>query len=61
MMRAAKAPTKAQVTFQPGLNEDLAATAVLGSQQAEMCGEGRYDGVFALWYGKGPGGTARAM
>jgi len=43
------------VLFQPGLNEDLAATAVWGSQQAEMRGEGRFDGVFALWYGKGPG------
>jgi indolepyruvate ferredoxin oxidoreductase len=45
----------ADVTFEPGLNEDLAATAVWGAQQAEMRGEGRYDGVFALWYGKGPG------
>ncbi|WP_413875347.1 indolepyruvate ferredoxin oxidoreductase family protein [Albidovulum sp.] len=43
------------IRFQPGLNEDLAATAVWGSQQAEVRGEGRYDGVFALWYGKGPG------
>ncbi|MBI1416697.1 MAG: indolepyruvate ferredoxin oxidoreductase family protein [Limimaricola sp.] len=45
----------AQVTFLPGLNEDLAATALWGSQQAELRGEGRYDGVFGLWYGKGPG------
>jgi len=43
------------IVFQPGLNEDLAATAIWGSQQAEMRGEGRYDGVFGLWYGKGPG------
>ena len=41
--------------FQPGLNEDLAATAIWGTQQAELRGEGKYDGVFALWYGKGPG------
>ncbi|MEO1694379.1 MAG: indolepyruvate ferredoxin oxidoreductase family protein, partial [Pseudomonadota bacterium] len=41
--------------FQPGLNEDLAATAVWGSQQAEIRGEGAYDGVFSMWYGKGPG------
>ncbi len=41
--------------FQPGLNEDLAATAIWGTQQAEMRGEGRFDGVFAMWYGKGPG------
>ncbi len=43
------------ILFTPGLNEDLAATAVWGAQQAEMRGEGRYDGVFGLWYGKGPG------
>ncbi|MCB2117447.1 MAG: indolepyruvate ferredoxin oxidoreductase family protein, partial [Rhodobacteraceae bacterium] len=43
------------IRFQPGLNEDLAATAIWGAQQAELRGEGRYDGVFALWYGKGPG------
>jgi indolepyruvate ferredoxin oxidoreductase len=43
------------IFFQPGLNEDLAATAIWGAQQAEMRGEGRYDGVFGLWYGKGPG------
>ena len=44
-----------QITFHPGLNEDLAATAVWGTQQAELRGEGKYDGVFAVWYGKGPG------
>ncbi|PZF78835.1 indolepyruvate ferredoxin oxidoreductase family protein [Aestuariivirga litoralis] len=43
------------IVFQPGLNEDLAATACWGTQQAEMRGEGRHDGVFAVWYGKGPG------
>ncbi|MEO0672685.1 MAG: indolepyruvate ferredoxin oxidoreductase family protein, partial [Pseudomonadota bacterium] len=43
------------LVFQPGLNEDLAATAVWGSQQAELRGEGKYDGVFGMWYGKGPG------
>jgi indolepyruvate ferredoxin oxidoreductase len=43
------------IKFQPGLNEDLAATALWGTQQAEMRGEGRFDGVFGIWYGKGPG------
>jgi len=52
---AEKWTSAAQVKFHPGLNEDLAATAIWGAQQAELRGEGRYDGVFALWYGKGPG------
>ncbi len=43
------------IVFQPGLNEDLAATALWGTQQAELRGEGKYAGVFGLWYGKGPG------
>jgi indolepyruvate ferredoxin oxidoreductase len=55
LARAAKPLKAADIVFQPGLNEDLAATAVWGSQQAELQGEGKYDGVFALWYGKGPG------
>lgn len=55
MERAERQLSEAQVTFQRGLNEDLAATALWGTQQAELRGEGRYDGVFGLWYGKGPG------
>jgi len=43
------------VVFQPGVNEDLAATAVWGTQQLDLFRGARYDGVFALWYGKGPG------
>jgi indolepyruvate ferredoxin oxidoreductase len=44
-----------QVVFQPGVNEDLAATACWGTQQSAISGEARHDGVFAIWYGKGPG------
>jgi indolepyruvate ferredoxin oxidoreductase len=55
MGRERKRLSESDIIFQPGLNEDLAATAVWGTQQAEVRGEGRYDGVFALWYGKGPG------
>ncbi|MGA1760624.1 MAG: indolepyruvate ferredoxin oxidoreductase family protein, partial [Paracoccaceae bacterium] len=55
MRRAAKELAASDIVFQEGLNEDLAATAIWGSQQAELRGEGKYDGVFGLWYGKGPG------
>ena len=55
MLRAQKVLAEHQITFQSGLNEDLAVTAIWGAQQAELRGEGKYDGVFSLWYGKGPG------
>jgi indolepyruvate ferredoxin oxidoreductase len=53
--RAAQFLKQSDIRFQGGINEDLAATAVWGSQQAELRGEGKYDGVFGMWYGKGPG------
>ena len=54
-MVAARKLLGEHIVFQPGVNEDLAATAVWGTQQLGTFGEGRYDGVSALWYGKGPG------
>ena len=55
LIRAKKLLDAHHVHFQPGVNEDLAATACWGTQQAELDGEGAYDGVFSIWYGKGPG------
>ncbi|WP_041527747.1 indolepyruvate ferredoxin oxidoreductase family protein, partial [Paracoccus aminophilus] len=55
MARARPFLAGAEVVFQPGLNEDLAATAVWGSQQTDLSPGARHDGVFAMWYGKGPG------
>ena len=43
------------IHFRPGVNEDLAATSVWGTQQVASQPTARYDGVFSLWYGKGPG------
>ena len=43
------------IKFQPGVNEDLAATAVWGSQQLNLLPGAKYDGVVGIWYGKGPG------
>ncbi len=43
------------IVFQPAVNEDLAATAVWGTQQLNLFPGAKYDGVFAMWYGKGPG------
>ncbi|MGB3271465.1 MAG: indolepyruvate ferredoxin oxidoreductase family protein [Xanthobacteraceae bacterium] len=43
------------IRFQPGVNEDLAATAIWGSQQLNLSPGARHDGVVGIWYGKGPG------
>ena len=55
LWRAGKVLDAADIRFQPGLNEDLAATSIWGSQQTNLFSGARYAGVFSLWYGKGPG------
>ena len=54
---AARSHLDAQhIVFQPGVNEELAATAVWGTQQLDLYPQSKkYDGVFGIWYGKGPG------
>ena len=55
LWQAKKFLKKSHIEFQPGVNEDLAATAVWGTQQVDLYPGARYDGVFGMWYGKGPG------
>ena len=55
LAKQAKRLGAANVVFEPGLNEDLAATAIWGSQQIALQGRPKRDGVFGIWYGKGPG------
>ncbi|ROR35207.1 indolepyruvate ferredoxin oxidoreductase family protein [Inmirania thermothiophila] len=55
LWRAREHLERHHVRFQPAVNEDLAATAVWGTQQVNLFPGARYDGVFAMWYGKGPG------
>ena len=55
MARAKPLLEESNILFAPAINEDLAAAALWGTQQAELRNEGLQDGVFGLWYGKGPG------
>ena len=55
LWRAKKHLEKHHIVFQPGVNEDLAASAIWGTQQVGMFPGAKYDGVFGIWYGKGPG------
>src|SRR6195256_6347399 len=55
LWKARKFLDQHHVKFQPGVNEDLAATSIWGTQQVNLYPDAKYDGVFAMWYGKGPG------
>ena len=55
MWRAQSALDAHNIRFVPAINEDLAATMVMGSQQAGLHPQRKVDGVFGMWYGKGPG------
>ncbi len=55
LWRAQKHLDTNDILFQPGVNEDLAATAVWGTQMLESVPNPKHEGVFAIWYGKGPG------
>ena len=55
LWRAKSQIEKDHVHFWPGTNEHMAATAVWGTQQVNYFNDANYDGVFSMWYGKGPG------
>ena len=55
LWRARRFLSEHDIEFLPAINEDLAATAILGTQQVETDAEREVDGVFSIWYGKGPG------
>jgi len=56
LMAAKKHLARQNIVFQPGVNEELGATAVWGTQQLDLFPDkNKFDGVFGIWYGKGPG------
>ena len=57
LVKAEKYLKTQNIVFQPGVNEELAATAMWGTQQLGFAppGSNKFDGVFGIWYGKGPG------
>jgi indolepyruvate ferredoxin oxidoreductase len=55
LARAGKLLSEYNIHFRPGVNEDLAATAVFGSQIFDVIGKSKVEGVLGIWYGKGPG------
>ena len=55
LWKAKKHLAASSIEFIPGLNEDLGATMVWGTQQTNLFAGAKYDGVFSMWYGKGPG------
>ena len=55
LWRAKNRVEENKITFMPAVNEDLGATAVLGAQQATLDPHAEVEGVFSMWYGKGPG------
>jgi len=55
LWKAKKFIEKQHIKFEPGINEELGATAVWGSQQVDLFKGAKYDGVFGMWYAKTPG------
>ncbi len=55
LRRAARTVDDLPIVIRPAVNEELGATAVMGSQLAQTLSDARYDGVVGIWYGKGPG------